>query len=363
MKKLLVFALTLCCMGAIAQDAVITFTETKHDFGKINEADGRVTHVFEFKNEGMAPLTLTNVRASCGCTTPDWTKSPVEPGATGVINVTYNPSGRPGKFNKTITVTSNAKEPTVRLYISGEVIPKTAKAADKYSIKMGNLALSQKSLNFGDIKKSADGTTAPKTLDIDYANGGDKDMTVALKLVGTDEFILPHVTLPVAKPNEVGQFIINVSAERTNVWGPIDADLLVIIDGKEDKANRINVKANIVEDFSNLTESQRKNAPICEIAEEINLGSIQAGKTLKSTNLKLKNSGNNPLQIRRILNSDKSLQVSTKASTVKGGKTTNLIVNLATEGMDAGRYSRQITFITNDPDNSVKRVNVVWTVE
>lgn len=54
---------------AMAQEPVMTFDKTTHDFGKINEADGRVTTVFEFKNEGMTPLVLTNVRASCGCTT------------------------------------------------------------------------------------------------------------------------------------------------------------------------------------------------------------------------------------------------------------------------------------------------------
>ena len=82
--------------------------------GKINEADGRVTTVFEFTNEGMVPLVLTNVRASCGCTTPKWTREPIEPGQKGNITVTYNPNGRPGRFQKTVTITSNATEPTQR---------------------------------------------------------------------------------------------------------------------------------------------------------------------------------------------------------------------------------------------------------
>lgn len=100
---------------AMAQEPVMTFDKTTHDFGKINEADGRVTTVFEFKNEGMTPLVLTNVRASCGCTTPKWTREPVEPGTTGQITVTYNPNGRPGRFQKTITITSNATEATFAL--------------------------------------------------------------------------------------------------------------------------------------------------------------------------------------------------------------------------------------------------------
>ena len=129
MKKIFsTLCMALVAVAMMGQDPVITFVKTEHDFGKINEADGRVSTVFEFKNEGMAPLILSNVRASCGCTTPTWTKEPIEPGQTGSITVTYNPNGRPGRFQKTVTITSNATEPTKRVYIKGEVIPKQARS-------------------------------------------------------------------------------------------------------------------------------------------------------------------------------------------------------------------------------------------
>ena len=70
MKKIILFSAMLLSMAMMAQEPVITFSKTTHDFGKINEADGRVTTIFEFTNEGMVPLVLTNVKASCGCTTP-----------------------------------------------------------------------------------------------------------------------------------------------------------------------------------------------------------------------------------------------------------------------------------------------------
>ena len=137
-RTFLVNALLVLCSLVFAQQPVITFEKMSHDFGKINEADGRVSTIFSFKNEGMAPLVLSNVRASCGCTTPTWTKTPIEPGQTGNITVTYNPNGRPGRFQKTITVTSNATEATVKLTIKGEVIPKTQQAANKFTHKMGD---------------------------------------------------------------------------------------------------------------------------------------------------------------------------------------------------------------------------------
>ena len=89
MKKIFsTLFMALAAVAMMAQDPVIPFEKTEHDFGKINEADGRVSVVFEFKNEGMSPLVLSNVRASCGCTTPTWTQEPVEPGQKGSITVT-----------------------------------------------------------------------------------------------------------------------------------------------------------------------------------------------------------------------------------------------------------------------------------
>ena len=154
MKKMILMAAMLVSIAAMAQEPVITFSKTTHDFGKINEADGRVTTIFEFTNEGMVPLVLTNVKASCGCTTPKWTHEPIEPGAKGNITVTYNPNGRPGRFQKTITVTSNATEATTKLYIKGEVIPKPVSTTDQYPVQMGELRLKKKSLNFGLVKKA-----------------------------------------------------------------------------------------------------------------------------------------------------------------------------------------------------------------
>ena len=185
MKKLFTFATALLfAMVVMGQNPVITFDKTTHDFGKINEADGRVTTVFTFKNEGMAPLVLSNVRASCGCTTPKWTREPIEPGQSGEITVTYNPSGRPGRFQKTVTVTSNATEATTKLYIKGEVIPKPTKPTDQYPIKMGELSLKRKTLNFGTLTQGNS-----KMLEIEYANQTTQPVTIELLLRESDSYI------------------------------------------------------------------------------------------------------------------------------------------------------------------------------
>ena len=81
-----------------------------HDFGAIAEADGPADHTFRFTNAGDAPLQLTEVHAACGCTTPDWTSEAVAPGATGEVCVVYDPDGRPGDFEKTVSVVAEGAE-------------------------------------------------------------------------------------------------------------------------------------------------------------------------------------------------------------------------------------------------------------
>ena len=94
-KSFILSGLLLIALAVAAQQPVITFQKTEHDFGKINEGDGRVSTIFEFKNEGMEPLVLSNVKASCGCTTPTWTRTPLEPGETGTITVTTHSAVNP----------------------------------------------------------------------------------------------------------------------------------------------------------------------------------------------------------------------------------------------------------------------------
>ncbi len=103
----------------------ITFENLEHDYGTITQgANGDC--VFKFKNTGNEPLILSDVRKSCGCTTPTWSKEPILPGQEGVINVGYN-TNNVGTFSKTITVISNATNATVTLIIKGTVNAKENK--------------------------------------------------------------------------------------------------------------------------------------------------------------------------------------------------------------------------------------------
>ena len=123
MKKFMLSTLLLICgiMVASAQ-AEIKFDKTTHNFGKFSESSPVVTCTFTFTNTGDKPLIINQAVASCGCTVPEYTKDPIQPGDKGTIKVTYNGTGKfPGHFKKSITVRANGKVEMTRLYIEGDM--------------------------------------------------------------------------------------------------------------------------------------------------------------------------------------------------------------------------------------------------
>ena|SRR5258708_39850638 len=129
MKKLALFAgLVLIANAGFSQApvtastdvAVATFETQNFDFGKIKQGVP-ATHEFKFTNKGKVSMVITNVTASCGCTTPDWTKNPIAPGGQGFVKATFNAAGV-GAFDKSVTVTANVETGVVILRIHGEVM-------------------------------------------------------------------------------------------------------------------------------------------------------------------------------------------------------------------------------------------------
>jgi len=120
MKKLALLFLVVCVgFAAQAQQAEITFKTDTIDYGTITKGSDGV-RVFEFTNTGNAPLIITNVKSSCGCTIPKKPEGPVAPGESSTIEVKYD-TNRVGPIRRTITVSSNASEPMVALKIKGAV--------------------------------------------------------------------------------------------------------------------------------------------------------------------------------------------------------------------------------------------------
>ena len=125
MKKILLITMLLFCGMNVAlaqKPAEIKFDKLTHDFGTFSEKNPVVSCTFTFTNVGGTALVINQAVASCGCTVPEYTKEPIQPGEKGEIKVTYNGTGKfPGHFKKSITVRTNGAVEMTRLYIEGEM--------------------------------------------------------------------------------------------------------------------------------------------------------------------------------------------------------------------------------------------------
>ena len=96
-------------VGTSDKPTEITFTTMEYDFGTIKDQKV-VNHTFEFKNTGKNDLLITNAQGSCGCTVPEYPKEPIKPGESGAIKVSFNPTGKKGVQQKTVTIFANTND-------------------------------------------------------------------------------------------------------------------------------------------------------------------------------------------------------------------------------------------------------------
>lgn len=121
-SAVLVMVALLTVMPGYAKDnARIDFNEGVYDFGQISLKKGKVSHEFSFTNAGEKNLVITDARADCGCTRPEYSEAPVAPGKSGTVKVTFAPAAK-GHFSKKVTVTTNGSPRKARLLIKGEVV-------------------------------------------------------------------------------------------------------------------------------------------------------------------------------------------------------------------------------------------------
>lgn len=357
MKRILqlisILSLVFAFNSAIAQ-AKIVFEQTSHNFGTISETGGRVTTTFTFTNQGDAPLILSNVRASCGCTTPKWTREPVAPKTKGSINVTYNPKHRPGSFHKSITVSSNASNNTVVLHISGKVETRPLTLAEQYPRKIGSLRAKSNNISFAKITKGSKNT---KTLEL--INDTDNPQTVTVKRA-------PKFLTTKIEPSEIpahgkSTLTITYDTDQSNTYGFVSNSVYLSINGSNNYKTPIRVGATIEEDFSKLTPEELANAPVVNFAEtSFDFGEIKQGEK-KTHTFTLKNDGKSALYIRNIKTSCGCTAAGYSKKAIAAGESTPIKITFNSRGK-RGRQSKSITVITNDPKNSTSRLRITSNV-
>ena len=155
MKKNIVLILILLGINFIgfAQKSPVKFHKMIHDFGLIKEESGENTFVFKFRNHSDKNVTIQNVTASCGCTTPSWIQHEITPKDSGFVKAIFDATNRPGPFEKKLTVflATDNKVDTLYLTIKGNVKPKFKAPNTDFPDKIGGIRISSRYINLDKI--------------------------------------------------------------------------------------------------------------------------------------------------------------------------------------------------------------------
>ena len=342
------------CFGQQKTPTVMFETES-HDFGKIKEADGPAVFNFIFRNTGGSPLILTNVQASCGCTTPSWSKEPIMPGAKGTITVSYNPQNKPGSFSKDITVTSNAEPAKLIIKISGEVIQRQIPIEETYPTNFDGFRLKTNQITFQSISPDKKQSSA-----VEVYNNTDKPMNI--KFSEVPSYISIKISSNIIEAKGKGLIDLTYDASVKNDWGPVFDRIAVIVNDKDNANNRLSITANIQDNFNALTPEQILNAAKIDVDNaNFNFGVIKPGDKA-AHDFVIKNTGKSDLLIHKVQPSCGCTIATLKSNVLKPGESTTVSISFDSKGKD-GAIEKYISIFSNDPTKPSLALYIKGTIQ
>ena len=372
MKKtiILLSAILLSAAGLHAQQEtyfkeadVIRFDKKVHDFGDVLMAEGPVTCIFTFTNVGSQPLVVHNVISSCGCTTPEWTREPVKPGATGTIQATFSNDQGPYPFDKTLSVyvgvgASGLDRPVV-LRLRGVAHEKKKDLDELFTSAIGPLGLRKTETSIGYIDQGV-----VKSDQMQVANLSRSELTVEPVQV------TPGLTVTVT-PNPIParsmarlSYSVNPAAMGRTAWGRQQFETAFRLNGR-DYADKLSVSGVIKDNFEKLTQAEIAQAGVPQIDRSYYEFGEQRKGAVVTAAYTIRNKGKNPLVIHHIEGQGGASRVEAKFPlTIKPGGKADVKVKLDTAALDyTGEVIEVLTVITNSPSKPILNLFITGNVK
>ena len=370
MKRIVVLlSVFFSCLAAVsAQDYykeadVIRFDKKVHDFGDVLAAEGPVSCIFTFTNIGTLPIVVQNVISSCGCTTPEWTREPVRPGATGTIQATFSNDQGPYPFDKTLTVYvgvgASSLERPVLLRLRGVTHEQKKDLDELFTQQIGPLGLRKTETSIGYIDQGV-----VKSDQMQVANLSRKDLPV-------ETFdVTPGLTVTVT-PNPIPArsmarltYAVNPAEMGRTAWGRQNFTASFRLNGKE-YTDKLTISSVIKDCFENLTREEIAAAPVPVVDRSYyEFGQVKKGAAVTGT-YTIKNKGKNPLVIHTVDGQAATTEVLTKLPlTVKPGGKAEVKVRLDTAALSyTGEVIEILTVITNAPSKPILNLFITGNVK
>ncbi len=329
-------------VGGIAE-----FDRTVHNFGDILVTSGPQTCTFKVKNISDKPFSIYEVVSSCGCTEAVWTKTPVEPGASGSIKATFQNEDGPLPFDKTLTVYISSLSKPVVLRLRGNVSETKKSLKELYPITVGPLSFKAMPLKAGNLEQGES-----RSDEIPVANTGSAPVSVRFTEVA------PQLSLSV-EPNPVpagstATLTFTVRSDR-NLWGKniYTASL---------NGSRISVEAFTKENFASWSDADRKagSQPVFETSTA-DFGVVEAGTPVK-VEFSFDNRGKSEFSCYKADCDTPGVTIAPVPSLAPGAKG-SFAVTLDTSRLPKGEVTAYLILTTNSPLRPIVNLFVVGVIK
>ncbi|MCD6176576.1 MAG: DUF1573 domain-containing protein [Candidatus Cloacimonetes bacterium] len=275
----------------------------------------------------------------------------MKPGQTGTISVQFDSNNRPGDFHKSMLIYTDINDQFIRLIIEGYVIS----TPGKFRNKIGSLDASNNIIDFGDIFF---GTTKNETITIFNSTG---ETVHIISLTKFDQIEL-NVEPQILKPGQSGEITAEFSTLHSEMGKFITVYDFEIIKKEEKYNGKLSIIANIVEDFSILTEWESANPPIISTAfNKIDLGKIEPNK-LTIKNLEIENLGKRELLIHNITTTNSMYSIHPYKQKIKPGEKGTFQLSIKPT-IKKNNIASKLTIISNDPVKSVINFTIIGKVD
>ena len=354
MNRYAVVALLLFCVvfAGYSREG-IEWLSTSYDFGTFKEAEGPQTGCVRMVNHGPEETIINRVKSTCGCTVAEYTDGVIAPGDTAEVRFTYDPTGRPGRFSKSIKVYTGVENTVTTIGLKGMVIGKPESLNSQYPIVSGDLRLSVASLILGDVIKGIS-----RHEFIHAYNQGDKPIILSWENV--PRCLSIGVSSTTIEPGDLATISIYYNSRDDDNYGlNIHSFELLSDDAESVSRQTVEVSVNVKADTSKLTAEQLKSAPRITIDEKV----IELGKVSSDSKIKGKfniiNDGVSVMNVSRIYSFNKAFSVKRMPKKLKAGKSGVVEFELDVTKLPVGAFNVKVEIVSDDPLRPSETVRVV----
>ncbi len=349
--------LALCAFFTLCSHADILWLEKDYDFGLMKEEAGPKTGKSRFINNSPEEISITGVRPSCGCTQASYTHDPIAPGDTAVISFTYDPKGRPGRFQKSVRVYVGDKD-TYIIRINGNVLGTPQSLSKLYPIENGALRLSETLVAVGDVTH---GTT--RHFFINGYNQSSDSITPVITC--TNPALSVSASQDRVGPGDIVTYGLYFNSRGIFEMGIVDIPVKISVnDGKTENTVTVSLTANVTPDFSRLTKEEVNDGPRCYLLpDRMDLGILK--KEAKNPEFKfvIRNEGKKEMRIMRVYAPSGKLKISRFPTRLNAGKAGEAEGELLLKDIAASPFNIKIEVITDDPLHPVRIFHLVGQIE